>query len=172
MQVDIYKEAFNSYLGSTELSNGVSQMINLLKGKTRVFFIGNGGSNAICSHMMEDYAKIARFETFSFSDAALITCFSNDYGYEKAIEEWLKIHFKKEDLLVSISSSGSSENILNATRYAKSVGGEVVTLSGFKKDNKLRTLGNVNFYVEEESYGIVECIHHTILHIVLDKYSS
>ena len=70
-----------------------------------VFFIGNGGSNSICSHMMEDFAKIQKFKTFCFSDPALITCYSNDYGYENAIAEWLKIYFQPNDILISIDGS-------------------------------------------------------------------
>jgi D-sedoheptulose 7-phosphate isomerase len=118
--------------------------------------------------MMEDYAKMGRYPTFSFSDAALITCYSNDYGYENAMEEWLKIHFTSDDLLIAISSSGESRNILNAVSYANSTKGKVITLSGFKADNALSKTGKVNFYLPASNYGIVECFHQVILHLVLD----
>lgn len=126
----------------------------------------------ICSHMYEDYAKIGKFKTYIFSDPALITCFSNDYGYENAMAEWLKIYFNKNDLLIAVSSSGNSMNIVNAANTAKGLGANIITLTGFKPDNKLRKLGNVNFYLPIENYGIVECFHQVILHALLDEYSK
>jgi D-sedoheptulose 7-phosphate isomerase len=173
MQLKLYKEQFNTYFEKDEVLKQMESSIALLKSKVkRIFFIGNGGSNSICSHMMEDYAKIARFPTFSFSDAALITCYANDYGYEKAMEEWLKIHFQKDDLLVAISSSGKSPNIVNAASWVKSMGGNLITLSGFKADNPLKRLGDVNFYIDFSNYGIVECYHQIILHVILDSLNE
>jgi D-sedoheptulose 7-phosphate isomerase len=118
--------------------------------------------------MMEDYGKMGRFKTFSFSDAALITCYANDYGYEQAMAEYLKLHFEPGDMLIAISSSGNSKNITNAVQVAKDQGGKVITLSGFKPDNRLKQMGDLNFFLESNSYGIVECYHQVILHIVLD----
>ena len=169
MQLDLYKNIFSSYFSSAYTVAQIDQAVELINQTKRIFFIGNGGSNSICSHMMEDYAKIARFPTFAFSDAALITCFANDYGYERAIEEWLKIHFTEGDLLVAISSSGNSKNILNAVDYVKSQKGKVITLSAFKPKNPLLQKGNINFYIDIENYGIAECYHQIILHVILDE---
>ena len=173
MQTQLYKQQFTNFFESSLINQQIADSVALIKSKAkRIFFIGNGGSNSICSHMMEDFAKIARFPTFSFSDASLITCFANDYGYEKAIEEWMKIHFQKTDLLVAISSSGESNNILNAATYAKNSGGAVITLSGFKENNRLSRVGDINFYLPISNYGIVECYHQVILHIVLDSLND
>lgn len=169
MQLVSYREEFEKFLHSESIQKQLEESGELIKSAKRLFFIGNGGSNSICSHMMEDYAKIAGFPTFAFSDAALITCYANDYGYERAIAEWLKIHFQQDDLLVAISSSGNSPNILNGVEVANERGGKVITLSGFKPDNKLRQAGNINIYTGIESYGIVECLHQTLLHIILDE---
>jgi len=170
MQLNLYKQHFESYFNDAAIQTGIAESVTILKNKAkRIFFIGNGGSNSICSHMMEDYAKIAGFPTFCFSDAALITCFANDYGYEKAMEEWLKIHFTDNDLLVAISSSGESKNILNAAGFVKSRQGALITLSGFKPGNQLSKMGDVNFYLGISNYGIVECFHQVILHIILDS---
>jgi D-sedoheptulose 7-phosphate isomerase len=144
--------------------------MDILKQSGDIYFIGNGGSNAICSHMLEDYAKIAGFRTFSFTDAALITCFSNDYGYENAMAEWLKIYMKENDTLVAISSSGNSKNIIHAANTAKEHKAHVITLSGFKEANPLRQLGDVNYYLPIENYGVVECFHQVILHSMLDEF--
>lgn len=170
MVIKSYNQVYNQYFESAEFLKGFQQSLELLKGKKKIFFIGNGGSNAICSHMMEDYAKIAKFQTFTFSDPALITCFANDYGYENAMKEWLAIYLEKGDLLVAISSSGNSPNINNAVDFAATVGAEIITLSGFKSDNKLRGKGTIDFYIESSSYGIVECFHQVILHALLDEF--
>ena len=88
MQINIYNKFYNSYFTSNEFEEIFLSSMNLLHDRKRIFFVGNGGSNSICSHMMEDFAKIGRFQTFTFSDPALITCYSNDYGYENAMMEW------------------------------------------------------------------------------------
>lgn len=173
MQFNLYKEQFSNYFNRKDVEEEINSSIDLINSKVkRIFFIGNGGSNAICSHMMEDYAKIAGIPTFAFSDASLITCFSNDYGYENAIAEWLKIHFTAGDLLVAISSSGNSNNILNAVKFVKEKNGDIITLSGFKTDNPLKQLGDINFHINYSHYGIVECYHQVILHIILDSLNE
>ena len=168
MQINSYSKVYNEYFASDEFLSHQKEAIALLLKSKRVFFIGNGGSNAICSHMMEDYAKIASYQTYTFSDPALITCFANDYGYENAMKEWLKIYFSEGDVLVAISSSGNSPNIVNAISEVGKKG-KVITLSGFKPDNKIKTMGNINFYIGASNYGIVECFHQVILHAVLDE---
>lgn len=169
MQLNLYKKFFASYFNDAIVTKQIVESVNLLKDKKRIFFIGNGGSNSICSHMMEDYGKIAGYKTHTFSDAALITCYANDYGYEHAMAEWLKLHLESDDVLVAISSSGNSKNIINAVQVAKSKGCDVIGLSGFKSDNSLKELGIINFYLPVENYGIVECYHQIILHVVLDE---
>jgi D-sedoheptulose 7-phosphate isomerase len=161
-------DSFNRFFSSAELEKQMKEAVDLIKSKKRIFFLGNGGSNSICSHMMEDFGKMGRFRTFAFSDPALITCYANDYGYEKAMEEWLKLHMDADDLLIAISSSGNSMNIRNAAGFATSIGADVITLSGFKPENALRNMGKINFYLDADSYGIVESYHAVILHIILD----
>lgn len=172
MQLDLYKNFFASYFSEKDVSSQMAESFELLQNTKRIFFIGNGGSNAICSHMLEDYAKIGRFRTYAFSDPALITCYANDYGYENAMAEWLKVYFDKDDVLVAISSSGNSKNILNAADVARERSGKVITLSGFKAENKLRAKGDINFYLPIENYGVVECFHQVILHAILDEYAQ
>lgn len=171
MQISIYSKFYNEYFNSAEFQSDFDQAGKILEEVNNIFFLGNGGSMAICSHMMEDYAKIAGFRTFAFSDPALISCFANDYGYENALAEWLKIYLQPKDLLVAISSSGNSKNILNAVDYANSIGSKVISLSGFKNDNALKSRGNLNFHLGIENYGVVECFHQVILHAMLDEYA-
>jgi D-sedoheptulose 7-phosphate isomerase len=169
MQINAYIDFFNSYFKSQQLIKQLKNSIPIFKKSQRIFFIGNGGSNSICSHMMEDFMKIAKKQTFSFSDPALITCFSNDFGYEFSMSEWLKIMWSDGDLLVAISSSGNSDNINNAVDLVKGRGGIVVTLTGFDYGNRLSKKGIENFHLSVANYGIVECFHQTILHIILDS---
>jgi D-sedoheptulose 7-phosphate isomerase len=169
MQLELYKKAFNDYFNLSNVSKELDEAVQLIKNSKRIFFVGNGGSNSICSHMMEDFAKIGRIPTFSFSDAALITCFANDYGYDKAIAEWMKIHYTEGDVLVAISSSGKSANILNAVDFVNSKNGKSITLSGFDPGNPLKQKGTINFHIPLQNYGIVECYHQVLLHIVLDE---
>lgn len=170
MQIKNYKEVFNQYFESNDFKSSYFNALDIISNCNRIFFIGNGGSNAICSHMMEDFAKMGRFETFSFSDPALITCYANDYGYDNALKEWLRIYLNEGDVLIAISSSGNSDNIINAVNYANEQNAKVITLSGFKPENKLVSLGNENFHIASDSYGIVECFHQVILHAILDEY--
>ena len=163
-----YQTDFATYFASEEVQKDVAKAAELLKAHQRIFFIGNGGSNSICSHMMEDYMKMGRKHTMSFTDAAMITCYANDYGWERAMEEWIIAQFLPGDLLVAISSSGESKNILNATKKAKELKGKVITLSGFSKDNSLSKLGDANIIIPVKSFCIVENFHSMLLHIILD----
>lgn len=165
-----YKEAYEAYFARPDLDALLDSSKALVNAADRIFFIGNGGSNSICSHMMEDFGKMLRKQTFSFSDASLITCYANDYGYEHAFAEWLKLYVPtSQDLLFAISSSGSSKNIMNAVQIAINNECPVITLSGFNVDNPLRQMGNVNMHVAAESYGIVETMHQVFIHTVLDE---
>ena len=138
-------------------------------GKARLFFVGNGGSAAIASHMAADYMKNGEYPTFCFNDGALLTCITNDLGYENSF--WLPIeqHGFIGDVLFAISSSGRSANILSAVNAARAKRMNVVTLSGFSAKNPLRNMGQVNFYIPSNHYGTVEIAHLAILHSILDE---
>jgi len=134
----------------------------------KVIFIGNGGSAAIANHMAIDFWKNGGMRTKSFSDSSLLTCISNDYGYKHVFEKPIEMFADPGDVLVAISSSGKSENILNGVRAAKEKGCTVITLSGFAADNPLFNAGDINFYVPSTAYSHVEIIHHTICHYILE----
>lgn len=172
MQIDLYRDTFQTFFDSDEIRDGIRETVALLRDTKRVIFIGNGGSNAICSHMMEDFMKIAGKQTLAFSDPALITCFANDYGYENALKEWIKFNFQEGDILVAISSSGESSNILNAVNTHRTLGGKTIGLSGFDPDNTLGKSCDINLRTPAKNYGIVECFHQVILHAILDELVS
>jgi D-sedoheptulose 7-phosphate isomerase len=168
MQTDLYKNSFNDFFNSPIIQKSLEDALPVFKSVKRIFFLGNGGSNSICSHMMEDYGKIARFRTYAFSDSSLITCYANDYGFENSMMEWLKLHFDSGDLLVAVSSSGESKNIINAAAYALEANGKLITLTGFAENNTLSRMGEINFHLPIKNYGIVESFHQVILHVILD----
>jgi D-sedoheptulose 7-phosphate isomerase len=136
--------------------------------KARVFFIGNGGSAAVASHMACDWQKNGGFATFGPPDSALMSCYGNDYGFDRIYSEMVYRHGQLGDVLFAISSSGMSEDILQATDAATNMKINVITLSGFGEGNFLRTKGQVNFYVPSNHYGTVEIAHLAILHSILD----
>jgi D-sedoheptulose 7-phosphate isomerase len=134
----------------------------------KIMFVGNGGSAGISSHMAIDYSKNGGLRATAFNDPAALTCLSNDLGYDQVFAKQLELHLRAGDLLVAISSSGRSPNILNAAAVASSGGGSIVTFSGFGADNPLRRTGDVNFYVGSSVYGFVEAAHLSLCSAVLD----
>ena len=135
-----------------------------------VYLIGNGGSATIASHMAVDHAKNGGIRAMAFNDSAYLTCLSNDLGYDQVFATPLGWHGRKGDLLVAISSSGKSANILAAVETARSVGASVLTLSGFGPDNPLRRSGDMNIYLSSSEYGFVEVGHLAILHAAQDFF--
>jgi len=165
-----YQIAFENYLYSENCTRDLKIVIDKIKKHNKILVLGNGGSCTISTHFGEDVAKICGIPTLVFNDAALITCLSNDYSYQTAMQEWLKIYYNVNDLVILISSSGNSANILNAAKWVKP--DDLITLTGFEKNNKLLSYGeavkSLNVYVPIKHYGIVESIHATFLHMVLD----
>ena len=138
------------------------------KKNSMLFFIGNGGSSAIASHMTADFMKNGGMNTYSLYDNAVTTCMGNDYGYEYIFSKPMEFLVQEGDLVVAISSSGNSANIVNGIVTAKKKKAEVITFTGFLEDNKARQLGDVNLYVPCAKYGLVESIHNQILQQVVD----
>ncbi|NEW86421.1 SIS domain-containing protein [Rhodopseudomonas sp. WA056] len=134
----------------------------------KLMFIGNGGSAAIASHMATDYSKNGGMRALCLNDGAMLTCLGNDYGYEQVFAKQIELFAQEGDLLIAISSSGRSPNILNAVAAARVRGCRVITLSGFSADNPLRREGDINFYLASDQYGFVELGHLTICHAILD----
>jgi len=134
----------------------------------KVMFVGNGGSAGIASHMAIDYTKNGGLRALAFNDGAALTCLGNDLGYDQVFAEQIRMHAHPGDLLIAISSSGNSPNILAAVEAARKRGCAVVTFSGFRPDNKLRALGDYNIYVGAEEYGFVELAHQALNHAILD----
>jgi len=139
------------------------------KNNGKIVIAGNGGSAAIASHVAVDFTKAAGVRAMTFNEADLITCFSNDFGYEHWIEKAIEYFCDSKDLVILISSSGMSKNIINASIRAKELGIRLITFSGFKEDNDLRSLGDLNFWADSCEYNIVESAHQIWLLAIIDK---
>lgn len=150
------------------LDKVVTLIIDRSKKGAKVFLIGNGASASIASHVAVDFSKNAGVKALSFSDPSLLTCFSNDYSYEQVFEKAIEIYAEPKDILIAISSSGKSENILRAFDKAREKDLKVVTLSGFDPNSPLRMAGDINFFVQASDYGIVEVAHTAICHYFVD----
>ncbi|MES2509946.1 MAG: SIS domain-containing protein [Pseudomonadota bacterium] len=145
----------------------------LKNARKRMYIVGNGGSAAIASHAVTDFANMAKISAFTLHDSSLLTCMTNDYGYEVAFARMLSLHAGEGDVLVAISSSGKSPNICNAVEsFRRAGGGKVLTLSGFKSDNALRQLGDINVWLDSSDYGIVEIGHQFVLHNLSDRIAA
>ena len=134
----------------------------------RVILAGNGGSAAMASHVTVDLLKAAKIRAINFNEPDLITCFANDYGYERWLEEAIKVYGEASDLAVLISSSGQSENMLNAATEARRQGMKIITLTGFAGTNPLRQMGDLNLWVDSSHYNTVEMTHHIWLLSMVD----
>ena len=175
------KEFLTSYLNdfsnlvkpNKDIIQKLVEVADLLKSthdqgeKTLIF--GNGGSAAIASHFSVDLTKNAGLRCVNFNEADLITCFANDYGFEHWVEKAVDFYGDAGDLLIVISSSGSSENMLNGVKAARNGNFKaVVTLSGFSEDNPLRQLGDFNLWINSRAYNFVENIHQVWLLAIVD----
>ena len=129
----------------------------------KVILAGNGGSAAIASHVSVDLVKVAGVRAVCFNEPALITCFANDFGYEHWLEKALDYYADRADLVLLISSGGTSRNILNGARKAKELGLPLITFSGFSNNNPLRAAGDLNFWADSDTYTVVEMAHHVWL---------
>ncbi|TRZ49927.1 SIS domain-containing protein [bacterium] len=153
----------------TLLDRAVEMIKTTSQNGKKVIIAGNGGSAAMASHISVDLTKNAGIRCINFNEADLLTCFANDYGYEEWVKRSLFFYADKGDLVILISSSGSSKNMITGAKFAKEIGLSLITFSGFRSDNPLRILGDINFYVDSKGYNIVEMTHHVWLVSLVDR---
>lgn len=138
--------------------------------KGLLFFCGNGASASMAEHMSHDWFQNAGVNTTTCAEVSHITAISNDLSYEEVYSYRIKRILSDRDLLIGISSSGNSPNIVNAVKAGRENGAFIITLSGKKKDNAIRKMGDLNFYVPLDTYGEVESAHAVLLHGALDYF--
>ena len=174
---------FQDIVGATEvtdrgairldLEQNLARLVRALKDLRaqggRLYIVGNGGSAGVAAHAVTDFLNVAKLKAFTLHEPSLLSCMSNDYGYDVAFARILSTVASAGDMLIAVSSSGQSLNIRNAADEMRKLGGNVVTLSGFKRDNPLRSLGDTNFWLDSADYGMVEIGHQFLLHNVADR---
>jgi D-sedoheptulose 7-phosphate isomerase len=134
----------------------------------KLILIGNGASASLASHFASDFSKNAGIRAMSVTDGAMLTALVNDIGAEAIFSKQIDFYAQRGDVLVAISSSGSSPNILAAVAAARDRGCAVVSFSGFDPENPLRRSGDLNFHVPADEYGFVEVTHTALIHAILD----
>ena len=149
----------------------IKQTLDLIRTcRNKIYFFGNGASAAFANHMALDFSKNGKILSRSLSDSTMLTALANDYSYEQAMLEYLKIEgVNKDDLVITISSSGNSPNVVAVLNYCKANNIKTLALSGLKNDNKSIVLSDYSIYVPMKTYGMVECIHQIFLHLILDE---
>jgi D-sedoheptulose 7-phosphate isomerase len=159
IQEELFFEEINNKIKEVSEKNGT------------IYFFGNGASAAFSNHMALDFSKNGKIKSRSLSDSSLLTALSNDYSYEDAMLEFLKIENpSKDDFIITISSSGNSKNIVNVLKYAKNEGIGTLALSGLNFKNKSILLSKYSIFVPMKTYGMVECMHQIYLHLILDHF--
>lgn len=155
------------------IQKGMQEILNVLirccNVKGGVYIAGNGGSAAIASHAVIDFLNMCSMRATAMLDPAVTTCISNDYGYDQIYSKQLMRFIQRDDVLIAISSSGKSQNIINAVEISKKQGAKIITFSGFSELNPLRTTGDYNLWLNSTEYGQVEIGHAFMLHYLTDR---
>ena len=153
----------------TKIINVRDVMVSVQKSKNKIMIFGNGGSAAIASHVSVDLTKNANIRCTNYNEADLITCFANDYGYERWIEKAVDFYADQNDVLILISSSGKSKNMINACKSARNKKiSKIITFTGHDKNNPLSKLGDINFWINSKAYNFVENTHQVWLLAICD----
>ena len=169
-----YLKDFSSLiLPSEEITEKIIEikkiLLNVKINDSKVMIFGNGGSAAIASHVSVDLTKNAGIRSVNYNEADLITCFSNDFGYSRWIEKAIEFYGKSSDILVLISSSGRSQNMINACNAAKKKKiSKIITLTGHDKENPLSKLGDINLWIDSKAYNFIENTHQLWLLTLCD----
>ena len=143
-------------------------MLKTKKNRGKIIIVGNGGSSAIASHVSVDLNKVVGIRSMNFNEYDLITCLANDYGYENWVTKAFEMHLEKNDLTILISSSGSSKNLINAAKYISKKKINLVTFTGFNKNNNLSKYANLSIWTNSKAYNIIENTHQFWLLLVCD----
>ena len=172
--INKYLEDFSTIIKPNDdivgkIINARDVMVSAQKSKNKIMIFGNGGSAAIASHVSVDLTKNANIRCTNYNEADLITCFANDYGYERWIEKAVDFYADQNDVLILISSSGKSKNMINACKSARNKKiSKIITFTGHDKNNPLSKLGDINFWINSKAYNFVENTHQIWLLAICD----
>lgn len=169
----LYQAITNTRCGGMYVNEAIDLLADKLRSADRVVLIGNGGSGAACDHMANDLC-LAGVRAMALTNTNNITCAANDFGFQNIFVkqlEWAHVPMAR-NVLIALSCSGKSPNVLNAVAIARGIDYSVITFSGFQPDNPLSAAGHMNFYVPSQSYGIVQLAHEALIHCAVDKVAG
>lgn len=177
--LESYKLRLNNLFDSIDidmLEAIIKSMINTFKNGKTMYIIGNGGSAATASHIQADFQFFVRYFTkfrpkvIALTDnVPLMTAISNDNSYEDVFYEQMKCMFTKGDLLLAISASGNSPNIIKAVEYARKLGGKSIAFCGFN-GGKLKDIADLPLFTpnDDKDYGPIEDLHMILDHVLIN----
>jgi D-sedoheptulose 7-phosphate isomerase len=172
MDLQNYLSEYQRLLSGPEIENNLLQLkdriIDIRDASNKLILAGNGASASIAGHLATDFSKQAGVRALTFNDANLITALANDCGYENWITKGLDFYADEGDILILISSSGKSPNVVKAAHRAKELGLYVASFTGFAKANPLGAAADINLWVDSRAYNIVECTHMILLTAIVD----
>ena len=166
----LYKELLFDTKNDELILNFRDSIKKTVKTKGRLIFFGNGASASLCSHAATDFTKQAKIPSIAFNDHNLITALSNDYGYDQWVCKALEYYSMQNDMVIFISVSGNSKNLINGLKFAKQENISSASLTGSAPNNFLKCNSDISLWVNSRSYNIVESIHTTFLTLIIDLF--
>ena len=165
-----YQKLFFESRNDEAILNFRNSIANTYENNGRLIFLGNGASASLSSHAATDFTKQAKIPSIAFNDHNLVTALSNDYGYENWVSKAIEYYCKKNDMLIFISVSGESKNLINAIKYAKKNNIKTASLTGSKQNNTIKINTDISLWVNSKAYNIVECIHTIWITLIIDMF--
>ena len=165
-----YQKLFFESRNDEAILNFRNSIANTYENNGRLIFLGNGASASLSSHAATDFTKQAKIPSIAFNDHNLVTALSNDYGYENWVSKAIEYYCKKNDMLIFISVSGESKNLINGIKYANKNNIKTASLTGSKQNNTVKINTDISLWVDSKAYNIVECIHTIWITLIIDMF--
>lgn len=163
IDLNSYFNEFNNLINTSEVRKNLTFIGEMFKEHQknggRLLIFGNGAASSIAGHAALDFTKQGKLKSLCFHDPALLTAFANDFGYDKAYAEIISHYYEPSDIVIFISVSGESPNIIEALKRAKDLGMTTIGFSGKSQKNSLNSSADYSLWVDSQAYNIVENVH-------------
>ena len=167
--IDKFNLTISEAKSQKEKIKEIYEVLLKFKNKNNVHIFGNGGSASIASHFSMDLTNNSKVKCLNYNDPSIITCYSNDYGFQNWISRAIFKYGRKNDVLILISSSGKSKNMINAIKEARRKKfKKIITFTGFDKKNFMKRNSDIGFWVDSKKYNIIENAHQFYLLMIVD----
>jgi len=172
MDIIEYLQEYDRLITSDNVTEKIPKVAKFLKQQTSkggsLLLFGNGASSSIASHAALDFTKQAKLKSFTFNDSALLTAYSNDYGFDNSFSRLLDSYSNENDVVIGISVSGSSPNIEKLFKTARNKQLTTISFTGKSYNNPVRMDSDFSFWVDSHAYNIVESVHHIWITAIID----